>query len=74
MVWLVIGYLVCAFICYVMLFAYVEGDFPSCSRLHYKEHMTTSLLFSMALGVFGPLGIVMAFLMTAFAHYGFKVK
>lgn len=74
MILLVIGYLICAFISYGMFFANVQGEFPSGSEFAYKDHMATSVFFGLMVGFLGPLGILMAFLMTGFAHYGFKVK
>lgn len=74
MIWFVVGYLVCAFICYGMFFANLQGEYPSGSEFEYKEHMAQSVFFGAMTGFFGPLGILMAILMTGFAHYGFKVK
>lgn len=74
MIWLVIGYLICSFICYGLLFANIEGEFPSSSDFAYKDHLAHSIFFGMLLGVFGPLGLLMAFLLSGFAHHGFKVK
>ena len=74
MIWLVIGYLICSFICYGLLFASIEGEFPSSSDFAYKDHLAHSIFFGMLLGVFGPMGLLMAFLLSGFAHYGFKVK
>lgn len=74
MVWLVIGYLVCAFICYGVFFANLQGEFPSASGFVYKEQMAFCTLLGILVGFFGPVGILMAILMTGFAHHGFKVK
>lgn len=74
MVWLVIGYLVCVFICYGMFFANLQGEFPSASGFEYKEQMAFSAFFGILAGFFGPIGILMAILMTGFAHHGLKVK
>ena len=74
MIWLVIGYLICAFICYGLFFANIEGEFPSKSDFAYKDHVANSIFFGLLVGAFGPLGLLMAFLMTDFAEHGFKVK
>ena len=74
MIWLVIGYLVCAFICYGLFFADLQGEFPSASGFDYNLQMAFSAFFGILAGFFGPIGILMAILMTGFAHHGLKVK
>ena len=74
MICLVVGYLVCAFICYGLFFANLQGEFPSASGFEYKEQMASSAIIGILAGFFGPIGILMVILMTGFAQHGFKVK
>ena len=69
-----IGYLVCAVIVYGVLFADIEGSYPSKTQHEYHDSMSTSILFSLALGALGPIGILLAVLTTGFARFGIKYK
>ena len=74
MIWLVIGYLVCAFICYGMLFSYAQKRFPSIAKEWHRRDLCNSLLCGLMFGSFGPIGVAIVFLITGFAQHGFKVK
>ena len=37
MIWFLIGYILCAFLSYGMLFAYVQGNFPRIAEQQYSE-------------------------------------
>ena len=74
MIWFLIGYILCAFLSYGMLFAYVQGNFPMIAEQQYSEDMGTSILFGLFSGMLGPIGVIISFLMTGFAKHGFKVK
>lgn len=73
MVWLVIGYLVCVFLCHGLTFAHFIGK-DDHDALKRKELLGYSLCLSFCCAIAGPFGIAVAFLISGFAHYGFKVK
>lgn len=74
MIWLVIGYLICAFICYTMAFAHFQGvSGKYAEEFHYDDFSCCVLLGSL-MGMLGPVGIILAFLLSGCAKYGFKVK
>ena len=74
MIWLVIGYFVCVFICYGMLFSYTQKRFPAIAKECHRDDLCNSLLFGLIFGLFGPIGVAIVFLVTGFAQHGFKVK
>lgn len=74
MIWFVVGYILCAFLSYGMLFAHAQGEFPSIAKQQYENDMGASILFGLVSGMLGPIGILISFLLTGFAKHGFKVK
>ena len=74
MIWFVVGYILCSFLSYGMLFAYIQRNFPSIAEQQYADDMGASILFGLVSGMLGPIGILISFLMTGFAKHGFKVK
>lgn len=74
MIFLLIGYLVCSFLCYGMLFASAQGMFPQIAEDQYREDLGWSLLMGLTAGMLGPVGVLVVLLITGFAKHGFKVK
>lgn len=74
MLCIMIGYLICAFLCYGMLFSYTHSRFPSLAEEYYRENIGESLLFGLFFALSGPIGVTVTFIATGFAKYGFKVK
>lgn len=74
MIFLLIGYLICSFLCYGMLFATAQGMFPRIAREKYQEDLGLSLLMGLTVGMLGPVGVLAVLLITGFAKHGFKVK
>lgn len=74
MIFLLIGYLVCAFLCHGMTFAYSQKEYPLRAKERYRQDLGISLLFGFTAGMMGPLGILLTLLLTGLAEHGFKVK
>lgn len=74
MIFVLIGYLICSFLCYGMLFAAAQGMFPQIAKVRYREDLGLSLAMGLTIGMLGPIGVLLALLMTGFAKHGFKVK
>lgn len=74
MIFLLIGYLVCAFLCYGTLFAAAQGMFPQIAKDQYRDDLGLSLLMGFTAGMLGPVGVLVVLLITGFAKHGFKVK
>lgn len=74
MIFLLIGYLVCSFLCYGMLLPLVQGMFPQIARERYQKDLGFSLSMGLAVGMLGPVGVLAVLLITGFAKHGFKVK
>jgi hypothetical protein len=72
--WIVIGYLICAFLCYGMLFSDMQNRFLSIAKQSYREDMGSCIFFGLVFALAGPIGVAIAYLITGFAKYGFKVK
>jgi len=71
---LFIIWVICSVINYSMLFAYTCGEFPTVAEDLYDENRSSSILFGIILGTFGPVGIFVTYLVTTFAKHGFKFK
>ena len=74
MIFLLIGYLICSFLCYGMSFAAAQGMFPQIAKAQYRDDLGFSLLVGLTAGMLGPVGVLVVLLTTGFAKHGFKVK
>ena len=74
MIFVLIGYLICSFLCYGMLFASAQRMFPQIAKDSYREDLGLSLLMGLTVGMLGPTGVLLVLLLTGFAKHGFKVK
>lgn len=74
MVWIVIGYLICSFICYTMTFAHFQGVSGKYAEQFYRDDFSVSVLLGLLMGMLGPVGIILAFLLSSCAKHVFKVK
>ena len=63
-------WIVCSFFSYGMFFANFEGSAQQLSVNMYGVNMRMALFLGL-LG--GPISLVMAFFLTGFMHYGFKL-
>ena len=71
MLWLIIiiiiGWLICSVLTYGITLAHLDGESPG---LDYVGDKGFAAVFSLL----GPIGLLMSFLMSGFAHYGLKYK
>lgn len=64
----IIIHIICGIISYGGIFAYVQKEFESIARSHYRENMAMSAMT----GFFGPIGLIVVFFNTGFFKHGFK--
>lgn len=67
---IILFYMMCALLNFGMLYA----NMPSHDALSPREHLGMILLFSLAIGLSGPLGLFWVFCMTGFAEEGLKFR
>lgn len=58
-------HILCGIVSYGITFAYFEKDYPN-----YRENMG----FSIVIGMFGFIGLIVSFLLSGFAKNGLKFK
>lgn len=55
-------------------FAYIQGSFPGLAQEHWRDDMGHSALNGMLCGLFGPIGILLCWLLTGFAQHGWRLR
>lgn len=66
----VAAYAVCAFLTSGMCFSYMQGALPQISETDRREEVGAAIFFGLAAGIFGPFGVLLAWLLSGFAKYG----
>ena len=67
---IILGWLLCSFLAYGIMFAYFQREFPTLAEEGYRHDMGTSLLIAR---VFGPLALLVYFCLSGFCEHGFKI-
>ena len=67
---LVAGYIVCSVLAYGLTFADVQAAWPRIAVEKYREDMG----FAMMIGLTGPIGLVISFLMSGLGQHGLKFR
>lgn len=62
------------FLSYGLHFAYFQGEYPTLARECYREDVGYSIIIGFLSSISSIFGLMMAFCLTGFAKYGFKLK
>ena len=73
MIIFIAGWVVCGVLTYAMAFADAQAGWEEYEGLR-KEHYRSDMGSSMAMGLFGYIGLICIFLLTGFAKHGLKFK
>ncbi len=72
MLYLAISFwLLCSFLSYGILFAYVQREFRVIAKETYREDMSIAMVLSL---IAGPMALIMSLAATGFAKHGLKFR
>jgi len=67
-------WVVCGLVIAGWFFADFQGRFPRIADQSRRDDLAHAILLGMIYGLLGPLGILLTWLLTGFAEYGWRLK
>ena len=71
---IIISYIICSIWCIGLFFAHSQGYYPVLAVVDRRQDLGKAIIVGLSLGLFSIIGVGLAYLLTGFGEYGWRIK